>query len=80
MHFDRAFFELLEEPINLVLVGNAALSSDVTADLLRTKITEITLVGKLFAPKSLVPLLQLLATTNVGSIEVEQGHPVSAHG
>lgn len=80
MHFDRAFFEQLEEPINLVLVGNAALASDVTADLLRTKITEITLVGKLFAPKSLVPLLQLLTTTNVGSIEVEQGHAVSTHG
>lgn len=70
--FDRAFFELLEEPINLILIGNATLSSDVTGDLLRAKIAGITLVGKVTAPRSLVPLLQLLATTNVGSIEAEQ--------
>jgi hypothetical protein len=71
--FDRAFFELLDEPIHLVLIGNVSLSSEVTGDLLRTKIAGITLVGKLTAPRNLVPLLYLLATTNVGTIEAEQG-------
>lgn len=70
--FDRAFFDLLEEPIHLVLIGNVFLASEVTADLLRAKVSGMTLVGKLTAPKSLVPLLHLLATTNVGSIEAAQ--------
>lgn len=79
-HFDRAFFELLEEPINLVLVGHTSLESDVTIDLLRAKIAEITLVGTLTAPKHLVPFLQLLATTNVGAIEAENGRAAPDHG
>jgi hypothetical protein len=45
----------------------------VTVDLLRAKVAEITLVGTLTAPKSLVPILHLLATTNVGTIEAEKG-------
>lgn len=77
--FDHAFFELLEEPTNLVLIGHASLESDVTVALLRAKIAEITLVGTLTAPKSLVPLLQLLATTNVGTIEAEKGRTAD-HG
>ncbi len=77
-HFDQAFFELLEGPMNLVLLGHASLESDVTVDLLRAKVAEITLVGTLTAPKSLVPVLQLLATTNVGTIEVEKSR--AAHG
>jgi hypothetical protein len=72
--FDRAFFDLLDAPINLVLIGTASVASDVTADLLRAKVAEITLVGTLVAPRNLVPLLQLLATTNVGQIGApEQG-------
>ncbi len=72
--FDRAFFDLLDAPINLVLIGTASVASDVTADLLRAKVAEITLVGTLVAPRNLVPLLQLLATTNVGQIgATEQG-------
>ncbi len=64
--------------MNLVLVGHASLESDVTVDLLRAKVAEITLVRTLTAAKSLVPVLQLLATTNVGTIEVEKSR--AAHG
>ena len=71
-HFDRAFFEFLQGPLNLVLIGHASLDSDVTIDLLRAKVAEITLVGTLTAPRSLIPVLQLLATTNVGTIEAEK--------
>lgn len=79
-HFDRAFFDFLEEPVTLVLLGNTSLESDVTVDLLRAKVAEITLVGTLTAPKNLVPLLQLLATTNVGTIEAEKGRLAADHG
>lgn len=80
MRFDRAFFELVEESINLVLLGHTSLESDVTVDLLRAKVAEITLVGTLTAPKNLVPLLQLLAATNVGAIEAENGRTAPDHG
>jgi hypothetical protein len=79
-HFDRAFFDLLEEPVTLVLLGHTSLEGDVTVDLLRAKVAEITLVGRLTAPKNLVPLLHLLATTNVGTIEAEKGRPAADHG
>ncbi len=78
MSFNQAFFDLLDEPLNLVLLGHASLESDVTVELLRAKVSEITLVGTLTAPKSLIPVLQLLATTNVGTIEVEKSH--ATHG
>ena len=74
MSFDQAFFDLLDEPLNLVLLGHASLESDVTVKLLRAKVSEITLVGTLTAPKSLISVLQLLATTNVGTIEAEKSH------
>ena len=76
--FERAFFDLLDEPTNLILLGHTTLESDVTVELLRAKVAAITLVGTLTAPKSLIPVLQLLATTNVGTIEAEKSR--TAHG
>jgi hypothetical protein len=66
--FGRSFFELLDRPLSLALVGRFEIDPDVPPELLRDKIQEITLVGKLIAPKELVGVLQLLTTEKVGKI------------
>ena len=76
---DRAFLELVEEPVHLVLLGNASLEGDVSVDLLQAKVAGITLVGVLAAPKPLVPLLYLKTTTNAGTITAEPGR-AAAYG
>jgi hypothetical protein len=71
--FARGFFELLDEPLALVLVGSFTIAGDVPPTLLREKISAITLVGKLVAPEPLLPVLQLLTTQKHGTITTEQG-------
>jgi hypothetical protein len=66
----RSFFELLDRPLSLALVGRFEIDSDVSPDLLREKIQDITLVGKLVAPRQLVGLLQFLTTEKIGTITV----------
>lgn len=66
--FYGAFFELLDEPITLVLDGKFTFDDDVTPELLRQKVREIVFDGKLIAPRKLVPMLQLLATQRDGRI------------
>jgi hypothetical protein len=70
--FGRSFFELLERPASLALLGRFDLDPDVSPDLLRDKIQDITLVGKLVAPRELVGALQLLTTEKVGTITAAQ--------
>jgi hypothetical protein len=66
--FGRAFFELLDRPLRLALLGRFEIDPDVPAELLRDKVEDITLVGKLVAPRELVGVLQLLTTEKVGKI------------
>ena len=66
--FAGAFFEFLDQPITMVLVGNFALEADVSADLLRAKVPRIMLFGQVTAPRALVPLLQVLTTEKYGDI------------
>jgi hypothetical protein len=70
--FGRGFFELLDEPLALMLVGRFTLEDDIPPTLLREKISTITLVGKLIAPKELLPVLQLLTTQKHGTITTER--------
>jgi hypothetical protein len=70
--FARGFFELLDQPLTLLLVGEFAIDPDVPAELLREKVEAITLVGMLIAPKQLVGVLQLLTTEKVGEIAVAE--------
>lgn len=70
--FERSFFELLDRPLTLALVGSFEIGPDVPPALLREKVQEITLVGKLVAPRQLVGVLQLLTTENVGKITVAE--------
>ena len=70
--FERSFFELLDRPLSLALVGSFEIGPDVPPALLREKVEEITLVGKLVAPRQLVGVLQLLTTEKVGKITVAE--------
>jgi hypothetical protein len=73
--FGRSFFELLDRPLTLALVGRFEIDPEVSPELLREKIKEITLVGKLIAPRELVGVLQLLTTEKVGVITVAENDP-----
>jgi len=68
--FGRSFFELLDRPLTMALVGTFEIDPDVPPELLRDKVAEIVLVGKLIAPSQLVWVLQLLTTEKLGVITV----------
>jgi hypothetical protein len=70
--FGRSFFELADRPLALALVGTFEIEPDVPAALLREKVQEITLLGKLIAPSGLVGVLQLLTTEKLGVITVAE--------
>jgi hypothetical protein len=70
--FERSFFELIDRPLSLGLVGVFEIDPEVPPELLREKVAEITLVGRLTAPRRLVGVLQLLATEKVGEIVVAE--------
>jgi hypothetical protein len=70
--FGRSFFELVDEPLSLALLGRFEIDPDVPPTLLRDKIKEIVLVGKLIAPEPLLGALQLLTTEKVGVITVPE--------
>jgi hypothetical protein len=66
--FGRGFFELLDEPVTLVLSGAFEVEADVPAQLLREKVAGIALSGALSGPRELVPVLQVLTTQKSGVI------------
>lgn len=66
--FGRGFFELVDEPMALGLVGGFEIEPDVPAALLRAKISDIVLVGRITASSDVVPVLQFLTTENYGKI------------
>jgi hypothetical protein len=70
--FGRSFFELLDQPLTLALVGRFEIDPEVPPALLREKVQEITLIGKLVAPSQLVGVLQLLTTQKLGEIVVAE--------
>jgi hypothetical protein len=67
--FGRSFFELLDRPLSMALVGRFEIEPDVPPELLREKVREITLVGKLVAPRRLLGVLQLLTVEKFGVIK-----------
>ncbi len=70
--FGRSFFEQLDTPVSLALVGRFEIAPDVPLELVRAKVKEITLVGKLLAPSHLVGVLQVLTTEKWGMITVTE--------
>jgi hypothetical protein len=67
--YGRAFFELVEKPLALLIFGELRIESDVPAELLRDKVSGITLFGQIFAPKHLIPVVQYRTTEKFGQIE-----------
>ncbi len=64
----RQFLELLPKPVALVVMGQLTFTEEVTAELLQSKVTEIVLMGQIFAPEALVPLVQVLTVEKMGQI------------
>lgn len=69
-HFGSDFLELIDEPLDLGLIGRFTFDEDVTPELLREKVRGITLIGKIIAPKRLTGVLQLLTVEKHGTITV----------
>lgn len=66
--FSQEFFELLPRPTPLAIMGTVTIEDDVTKEMLREKIPEIVLMGRISAPKELVPLLNVLTEDKLGEI------------
>lgn len=66
------FLELLEKRVTLVVMGDLTFEPTATRDLVRAKIDEIVLMGKIVAQKELIPLLQVLTKTKMGEIVVSE--------
>jgi hypothetical protein len=71
----REFLELLPEPAPFIIMGSVTLEEDISVDLLRSKVAEITLAGKLYAPRHLLSVLQVLTVDKAGAILATQKGP-----
>jgi hypothetical protein len=65
----RAFFEYLDEPALLIITGRCTFENDVTPEILKQKLGGIILTGRIFAPRNVVPLIQVLTLAKTGRIE-----------
>ena len=68
----KEFLGLLPEPTALVIMGQVTFNDDVTQELVQSKLTEIVLMGQIFAPAALIPILQLLTQEKMGQILVKE--------
>ncbi len=68
--WSREFFEELGAPVSLVIVGEVTIEAGVPRDLLRERVESIALVGKIYAPRELVPLVQVLSPNKLGEIAI----------
>ncbi|WP_199615801.1 hypothetical protein [Paenibacillus alkalitolerans] len=66
--FSKAFFDLIDGNMAMVLIGNFEFGSDVDTAVLKQKVAELVVIGELRAPMELVPLLQLLTVVKLGNI------------
>lgn len=68
---DREYFELLPEPVSLVIDSPVDIEQDVTKEIFREKVSDIVLTEWLIVPKHLKSLAQALATTNAGLVDTD---------
>ena len=66
---NKEYFEYLPEPIAMAISGKVTLTEDVTVELIRSKVREIVLRGRLVAPKALLPLLRALMSEKTGKLQ-----------
>jgi hypothetical protein len=69
-HFTAGFFELIDEPITLVLNGAFRFDPDVPPQLVKERVATIALNGAIKASRELVPVLQHLTVQKQGVIGV----------
>jgi hypothetical protein len=62
------YFELLEAPITLIVPGKLWIEDDVSPELLRQKVSGLVLEGKLYAPRRLHPVLQVVSLVRQGKL------------
>jgi len=62
------YFELLDAPITLVILGKCRLEDDISPDLLRQKVAGLVVDGVLTAPRRLLPVLQLVSLARPGNL------------
>ncbi len=67
------FFRMLDHPVSLVVFGDLSIAEGVTEDMMREKITGITVFGDATAPAELVGALQVLTTDAFGDIRASDG-------
>lgn len=70
--FSNSFFDFIDDKMTMVLVGSFEMDNDVQIESIRSKVSEIILKGDLTASKSIVPLLQYLATSKKGNINTRK--------
>lgn len=68
--FSNDFFELLDDPITMVLTSDVEFEPDVSPAVLRRTVTEIASLGAITASRSLIPTIQLLAVEHHGELQV----------
>ncbi|WP_054025686.1 hypothetical protein [Bacillus sp. FJAT-28004] len=68
--FSNSFFDFIEEKMCMVLIGSFEIADDVQIESIKNKVSEIVLVGDLTASKAVVPLLQYLAISKTGDINI----------
>lgn len=71
LRLTKAFFDLVREPVSLVLVGDATFAADVTAEILQQKVHTLALVGDCqVEDPALLPHLQFMAKPLLGDLTV----------
>ncbi|MFZ0215855.1 MAG: hypothetical protein WAM30_07910 [Candidatus Dormiibacterota bacterium] len=66
--FSRGFFELLDEPVTLLLNGSFEIDDDVPLELAKTAVAGVALNGRLTASKALASLFQVRALAVNGEV------------
>jgi len=64
------FLEMLQDPTPILVMGHLNLDDDISADLLREKVSEIALMGAMSVPRHLAALTQFLTVEKMGDIQV----------
>ena len=70
-HFTADFFELVDEPITLVLDGKFSFDKDISRELLLQKLAGVVFDGTISAPRHLVPVLQVRCIARDGKISID---------
>lgn len=68
--FGNDFFELVDDPMTMLLDGDIEFEPDVSPDLVRQKVHEIALLGSITVSRPMVAMVQYLTVENHGEIRI----------